>query len=116
MMRAAKKKPAALDALGAVMRRCGRFVLVGVLLSAPAWAQNYPARSDCDAITRELAMRPPAFGDKGRASYDYQSWLGFCQIAPWKGMVTGGDLEALRPLVCTHGGMVDHVNGGLMCY
>ncbi len=91
--------------------------LLAVLCAAPAHGQQgYPARNDCDTITRELAMRPPVSGDRSRASYDYQSYQAFCTAAPWKGMVGPNDLEALRPLVCQHGGMVDHVNNELTCY
>jgi hypothetical protein len=61
-------------------------------------------------------MRPPASGDKGRASYDYQSYQAFCTAPPWSNMIGPNDLEALRPLVCMHGGVVDHVNNKLSCW
>jgi hypothetical protein len=88
-----------------------------VLTTAPAGAQQeYPDVKDCDTITKELAMRPPAFGNKARAAFDYQSYLGFCGFPPWIGMVGANDLEALKGMVCTHGGMVDHANTKLNCY
>lgn len=91
--------------------------LLGLLIAFPAWAQEpYPARNDCDKITRELAMRPPANGDKGRANYDYQSYIGFCQTRPWSEMIGANDLEALKPLLCAHGGFVDHVHNQLSCF
>ena len=91
-------------------------MIAAVLLSFPAWAQGLPARNDCDTITKELSMRPPAGGDKSRASYDYQSYLGFCKTDPWAGIVSPNDLEALKSLVCEHGGFVDSVNKELHCW
>lgn len=91
-------------------------VIAGLLLSTPVGAQNYPDRKDCDAITKELAMRPPAFGDRSRASYDLQSYQAFCNMPPWAGMIGPNDLAALKPLVCTHGGTVDYVNKTLGCW
>ncbi len=61
-------------------------------------------------------MRPPAFGDKGRANYDYQSYLAFCGAVPWSKMIGPNDLEALKGMVCTHGGVMDHVNNQLSCW
>ena len=91
-------------------------VVAGLLAVTGAQAQNYPDRKDCDTITKELAMRPPAFGDKSRASYDLQSYQAFCNMPPWAGMITANDLAALKPLVCTHGGIVDYVNKSLGCW
>jgi hypothetical protein len=91
-------------------------ILAAILASFPAWAQGYPNRNDCNTITKELAMRPPANGDAGRASYDYQSWVGSCTGDPWKGMVSTGDLDALKTLTCQHGGFVDAVNMRLYCH
>lgn len=92
-------------------------VVILSFMSISAWAQQgYLTRNDCDTITKELAMRPPGFGDRGRASYDYQSYQAFCTALPWSKMIGPNDLEALRPLVCTHGGLVDHVNNKLSCY
>ena len=75
--------------------------MLGLLIAFPAWAQEpYPARNDCDTITRELPMRPPAHGDAGRAKFDWQSYVGFCeQVKPWEGMIGAEDIQALSKLL-----------------
>jgi hypothetical protein len=68
-------------------------LLVPFMLSSPAWAQQgYPARNDCDAIVRELQMRPPSFGDPSRTNYDWGNYVGFCEHPPWNRMLGADDV------------------------
>jgi len=70
--------------------------IIGLLIALPAWAQE----PDCNMVTKELAMRPPAYGDAGRANYDWQSYVGFCEhVKPWEGMVGPEDIQALSKLL-----------------
>jgi hypothetical protein len=68
-------------------------LLVLDLLSSPACAQAWPAQTDCDAIVRELRMRPPSYGDASRANYDWGNYIGFCEKkAPWNKMMGADDV------------------------
>ena len=64
------------------------------LFSSAVWAQQvYPLRDDCDAIVRELRMRPPSYGDASRVNYDWGNYVGFCENkAPWNKMMGADDV------------------------
>jgi len=81
--------------------------MIGLFLAVPAMAEEL----ECATIIVELKQRPPASGDQARASADYTRYQVSCGAG-----LDANDLEALRPMVCQHGGFVDHVNGKLYCH
>jgi hypothetical protein len=61
---------------------------VMALLSSPACAQQgWPARNDCEAIVRDLELRPPSYGDPSRVNYVWESYLANCEHLPWTKMI-----------------------------
>jgi hypothetical protein len=88
------------ETMKAVMISVMGLLLVLVLLSYPAWAQQgYPARTDCDAIVRELQMRLPGFSDPSRVNYDWGNYVGFCNFAPWNVMISADDVNEMAKVL-----------------
>jgi len=77
-----------------------RFAVVLLLVStSPALAQNYPARDDCDANVRLLEQRPVAGGNASLANYAWNNYVAFCEKPPWNRMIGADTVQEVSKVL-----------------
>jgi hypothetical protein len=73
---------------------------LGLLSPAAAWAQQgWPARNDCEAIVRDLELRPPSYGDPSRVNYVWESYLANCEHPPWTKMIGADNINEVAKVL-----------------